>query len=141
MLLPSEIEARYTIPALRATAAHKLVTEHRMKQQEVGQLLGVTQAAVSNYIRGARSTRLGWEEDEQLRKVADDLVSNLVVSRNQVETMVAFNETCRKIRYTRLLCDVHSPLEPDFSVERCDTCESLILDFHLEFVNAQGRLL
>ncbi|MFQ5871634.1 MAG: helix-turn-helix domain-containing protein [Candidatus Geothermarchaeales archaeon] len=141
MLLPSEIEARYTIPALRAIAARKLVMEHGMKQQEVGQLLGVTQAAVSNYIRGARSTQLGWEEDEQLHKVVDDLVSDLVVGKNQVETVVAFNEACSKIRYTRLLCDVHGHLEPDFNVERCDTCESLILDFHREFVNAQGGLL
>ncbi|MFQ5950810.1 MAG: transcriptional regulator [Candidatus Geothermarchaeales archaeon] len=141
MSLPSEIEARYTIPALRAIAARKLVTEHGMKQHEVGQLLGVTQAAVSNYIRGARSTQLVWEEDDQLRKIADELVSTLVAGKDEVQTVVAFNEACGKIRYTRLLCDVHSFLEPDYDVESCDTCESLSLNFRSEFVDAQGGLL
>jgi hypothetical protein len=137
MLLPSEIEAKYTIPALRAVAARKLVEEHRKKQQEVGEILGVTQAAVSNYIRGARSGELGWEEDEHLRSVLDRLVSRLVDSEDEIETVKAFNTACDEIRRSRLLCEVHKRLDESFDVENCDACESRMLQFRRTVVDTQ----
>ncbi len=54
MLLPSEIEARSLIPAIRSLLARKLTTEYDLKEEIVAKVLGVTQAAVSNYIRGTR---------------------------------------------------------------------------------------
>ena len=54
MLLPSEIEARSLIPAIRSLLARKLTTEYDLKEEIVAKVLGVTQAAVSNYVRGTR---------------------------------------------------------------------------------------
>ncbi|MEM4400750.1 MAG: helix-turn-helix domain-containing protein, partial [Candidatus Nitrosocaldus sp.] len=54
MLLPSEIESRSLIPAIRAIISRRLVNEYNMKEEDVARLLGITQAAVSNYIRGTR---------------------------------------------------------------------------------------
>jgi predicted transcriptional regulator len=54
MLLPSEIEAKSLIPAIRSILATKLVEEKHFREEEVAKVLGITQAAVSNYIRGTR---------------------------------------------------------------------------------------
>jgi len=54
VLLPSEIESKSLIPAVRAIIAKKLSSEHSLKEDEIAKILGVTQAAVSNYVRGTR---------------------------------------------------------------------------------------
>ena len=54
MLLPAEIESKTLIPALRAILAKKLAEEHDIREDEISKMLGVTQAAISNYIRGTR---------------------------------------------------------------------------------------
>ena len=51
MLLPSEIEAKSLIPAVRAILAKKLIGEYSLKEEDVAKDLGITQAAVSNYDR------------------------------------------------------------------------------------------
>jgi len=54
LLLPAEIESKTLIPALRAILAKKLAESHKIREDEISKMLGVTQAAVSNYIRGTR---------------------------------------------------------------------------------------
>ena len=54
MLLPAEIESKTLIPALRAILAKKLADDHNVREEEISKMLGVTQAAISNYIRGTR---------------------------------------------------------------------------------------
>src|SRR5574341_1527172 len=54
MLLPSEIEAKSLIPAVRAILARKLIKEYSLREEDVAKVLGITQAAVSNYVRGTR---------------------------------------------------------------------------------------
>ena len=54
MLLPAEIESKTLIPALRAILAKTLAEKHEIREDEISKMLGVTQAAISNYIRGTR---------------------------------------------------------------------------------------
>ena len=54
MLLPAEIESKSLIPALRAIIAKDLAKKHNIREDKISQMLGVTQAAISNYIRGIR---------------------------------------------------------------------------------------
>ena len=54
MLLPAEIESKTLIPALRAILAKNLAENHNVREDEISKMIGVTQAAISNYIRGTR---------------------------------------------------------------------------------------
>ena len=54
MLLPAEIESKTLIPALRAIIAKTLAEKHEIREEVISKMLGVTQAAISNYIRGTR---------------------------------------------------------------------------------------
>jgi uncharacterized protein len=64
MLLPSEIEAKSMIPAIRAILAKKLMKDYDLKEEVVAKVLGITQAAVSNYLRGTRG------DDELISKLS-----------------------------------------------------------------------
>ena len=80
MLLPSEIESKSLIPAVRAILAKVLVKEKGLKEEEVARLLGITQAAVSNYIRGTRGdveliSKLS--SFQQIMRMIEDIVEDL----------------------------------------------------------------
>jgi len=79
MLLPAEIESKTLIPALRAILAKKLA-DHNIREDEISKMLGVTQAAISNYIRGTRgdpSLIAKLLADKQVAELIDELSSNL----------------------------------------------------------------
>ena len=70
--MPAEIESKTLIPALRAILAKKLAEDHSIREDEISKMLGVTQAAVSNYIRGTRGDPKLIEKllkDEQVSRI------------------------------------------------------------------------
>ena len=76
MLLPAEIESKSLIPALRAILAKKLARSHQIREDEISKMLGVTQAAISNYIRGTRGDPRLIDKllaNKQVAKMIDDL--------------------------------------------------------------------
>lgn len=56
MVLPCEIAANKIVPSIKAKLAKKL-KKSGMKQKEIARLLGVTTAAVSQYLSGKRAIR------------------------------------------------------------------------------------
>ena len=56
MVLPCEIAANKIVPAIKAKLARKL-KKNGMKQKEIAKLLGVTNAAVSQYLSGKRAVK------------------------------------------------------------------------------------
>jgi|SRR3989344_1053849 len=56
--LPQEIEVWYVIPAIRKSLATCLVQKHNLTYEKVGGLMGITKAAVSQYIKNKRATKI-----------------------------------------------------------------------------------
>jgi len=80
MLLPAEIESKTLIPALRAILAKKLAEDHNVREEEISKMLGVTQAAISNYIRGTRGDPALIAKllsDKQVAALIEELTDNL----------------------------------------------------------------
>ncbi len=80
MLLPAEIESKTLIPALRAILSKKLAEDHKIREDEISKMLGVTQAAVSNYIRGTRGDPQLIQKllsEEQVAKLISELCDSL----------------------------------------------------------------
>ncbi|MEM1946189.1 MAG: helix-turn-helix domain-containing protein [Candidatus Caldarchaeum sp.] len=122
MLLPAEIESKVTIPMLRALTAKKLVCEKNFTQEQVARVLGVTQAAVSNYLRGVRGWSVEWERNEELNKWVDKVVEAVMENQSREEIAKRINEAVKNIRSMRMLCEIHKKLEPDIDVDSCDVC-------------------
>ena len=132
MLLPSEIEAKSILPAIRAILACKLLNEYGRKEEEVARALGITQAAVSNYsrcIRGDRTIILRIASVQELMYMIDDIAADL--ARSKVYTpyaMSKFIEICNFIRTSLIICKVHHCIESSIDEKICEKCEASLLN-------------
>jgi len=131
MLLPAEIESKTLIPALRAILAKTLAEKHKIREDEISKMLGVTQAAVSNYIRGTRGDpelikKLLSENQvsEMIFEICDDLDSDRAYSPSSLSKFIGL---CNYIKSSLLICDIHHNLESDIDEAVCKECENMLL--------------
>lgn len=131
MLLPSEIESKSLIPAIRVIIAKKLSLEYYLKEDAIAKMLGVTQAAVSNYVRGTRGdTELIAKLSgiPEVMRMVDDITRDLAANKGYTpSSMAKLIQLCNYMRQSLLICDVHHALEKDIDEGVCKTCESNLL--------------
>jgi len=131
MLLPAEIESKTLIPALRAILAKKLAADYKIREDEISKMLGVTQAARSNYIRGTRGHPKLIEQllsHNQVAKMLDDLSDNLASNMAYTPASLSkFIGLCNYIKSSLLICDIHHNLESDIDEIVCKECETMLL--------------
>lgn len=80
MLLPCDTAVRLLATPLRAAVARELIVRHRLTQDEVAEMLGVTQAAVSQYASGVRG-RIEGRVVRESRTIVTRLASALVLDQ------------------------------------------------------------
>ena len=131
MLLPAEIESKTLIPALRAILAKTLSEKHSIREDQISKMLGVTQAAVSNYIRGTRGDpelikKLLSEKQvsEMIYEISDDLSSDKAYSPSSLSKFIGL---CNFIKSSLLICDIHHNLESNIDEAVCKECENMLL--------------
>lgn len=131
MLLPAEIESKTLIPALRAILAKKLAEEHNIREDEISKMLGVTQAAISNYIRGTRGDPKLIEKlaaDEQVSIMIKELSERLASDMAYTPSSLArFISLCNYIKSSLLICEIHHNLESNIDEAICKECENMLL--------------
>ncbi len=131
MLLPAEIESKTLIPALRAILSKKLAEDHKIREDEISKMLGVTQAAVSNYIRGTRGDPQLIQKlllEEQVSKLIDELSDSLASDRAYTPSNLSkFIGLCNYIKSSLLICDIHHNLETNIDEKVCKECENMLL--------------
>ena len=131
MLLPAEIESKSLIPALRAILAKQLAKKHLIHEDQISKMLGVTQAAVSNYIRGTRGDPKLIEKllaEKQVSEMIHDISDNLASDRAYTPSSLSkFIGLCNYIKTSLLICDIHHNLESDIDDEVCKECENMLL--------------
>ena len=131
MLLPAEIESKTLIPALRAILAKTLAEKHEIREDQISKMLGVTQAAVSNYIRGTRGDpelikKLLAEDQvfEMISEISTDLASDRAYSPSSLSKFIGL---CKYIKSSLLICDIHHNLESNIDEAVCKECENWLL--------------
>ena len=131
MLLPAEIESKTLIPALRAILAKNLAENHNVREDEISKMLGVTQAAISNYIRGTRGDpelikKLIAEKQvyEMINEISSDLASDMAYSPSSLSKFIGL---CNYIKTSLWICDIHHKLESDIDEAGCKECENMLL--------------
>ncbi len=131
MLLPAEIESKSMIPALRAILAKKLAEQHNIREDQISKMLGVTQAAVSNYIRGTRGDPkliLQLSSQKQIVEMIDEISENLASNKAYTPASLSkFIGICNYIKTSLLICDIHHNLESDIDEAICKECETMLL--------------
>ena len=131
MLLPAEIESKSLIPALRAILAKDLAKNHNIREDQISKMLGVTQAAVSNYIRGIRGDpklieKLLQEKQvaSMIKEISDNLASDKAYTPSSLSKFIGL---CNYIKSSLLICDIHHNLESNIDDKVCKECENMLL--------------
>lgn len=137
MLNPYEIVSKSALPALRAMISRRLREKYGFTQQVIAKKLGVTQASISNYTRKIRGVMVNLEEDPVVKSAADRIAELLSKeSPDRREVVRTMTEVLDYIRFTHLMCSLHSTLEPDFDINGCDACDGALTGIEFERIKA-----
>jgi len=116
-VMPQEIEVWYLIPALRRELAKILVREYGISQKNVGEMLGTTGAAISQYLSMKRGNEIKFskEELELIKKSARN------IAKDPREIMRKIYSLSVSLRKTKAICGMH--IKHDKSLSKgCDIC-------------------
>ena len=115
--MPQEIEVWYVLPAIRRELAITLIKEQKLNQKEVASLLGVTEAAVSQYIKSKRGSEVEFSSEamKKVKEAAKKIVKDHSVLRNEIYELTSM------VKVTKVLCDLHHRYDKDVP-KACDIC-------------------
>lgn len=114
---PCELIVWYVLPTIRYELTKELL-RLGLSQKEVSESLGITQAAVSQYVKEKRGKTMEFKDDvkETIRELAKDMVGDNAFSDLILRTC----EICRRVKANRTLCELHKGRET--VQEGCDVC-------------------
>ncbi|MBU2617671.1 MAG: helix-turn-helix domain-containing protein [Euryarchaeota archaeon] len=117
MKSPCELVVWYVLPCIRSELTKELV-KFGLPQKEVSERLGITQAAVSQYVKEKRGKTMKFKEDakEAIRELAKDIARDDTFSNLTIRTC----EVCTKIKTDKTLCELHKG--HDIVPESCNVC-------------------
>lgn len=123
MLVPCEAVVKTILPNVRALIAKELLQKHHLKQTEIAKTLGISQSAVSMYIRRYRGISLNLEKDNEIYEkivwLSEKLFEN---SLSQMELISKVCEVCRLVRSKGLLCQLHRQFIKPHDINECSYC-------------------
>ena len=92
--LPQEIEVWYIIPKLRKELAREFVEKHKLSYERAGELLGISKAAVSQYLKNKRANKikLSKEIQKEVIKAAER------VFKNNSSTMAEIQQLLKRMK-------------------------------------------
>ncbi|MBS3126288.1 transcriptional regulator [Candidatus Woesearchaeota archaeon] len=114
---PQEIEVWYTLPAIRRELSKAFIEEHKLNQKEVAAIMGVTEAAVSQYLKSKRANGVQFDR-ETTRKIHESARS---IIKNKRAYMREVMGICDTIKENQTLCKVHAQFDPNVPKD-CDLC-------------------
>ncbi|MDY6864707.1 MAG: transcriptional regulator [Halobacteriota archaeon] len=116
MKFPCEIVIWYVLPTIRAELAKELVNLE-LSQKSASKKLGITQAAVSQYLGNKRGkdVDLGDEIKEMIRNLAKDLING---EDDKLTTGVC--AICSELKKDKKICELYR--EHNVTPDKCDAC-------------------
>lgn len=132
---PIEIEYWYVLPTIRREIATSLKKRGNLRQKEVADILGITEAAVSQYIKGTRGVLE--LENGDLMIIPDWLLNQISKSTDKILKSQSDNHNTFLKEINRLmtiirenprdfLCEVHSVFGYVPNIESCDICIEIV---------------
>tara|TARA_Y100000031_G_C8144511_1_gene349248 strand:- start:566 stop:949 length:384 start_codon:yes stop_codon:yes gene_type:complete len=114
--MPQEIEVWYIIPALRRELAKSMI-KLELTQKQIAKIMGITEAAVSQYIHSKRAKEVVFsnaileEIKKSAKKIADN--SNLLIPEMMKLTQLT--------DVKQVMCDMHKKQDANMPTN-CDCC-------------------
>ena len=120
---PCEVVVKEVLPAIRAILVKELIERHHLSQVEVARKLGITQPAVSQYLRMLRGAGRGGTLLKHIKKhvrvLADDIARGKLKRKQIIERLCMI---CRSMGQRKLICLLHIRTAPYLKREGCRIC-------------------
>ena len=115
-IMPQEIEVWYLIPALRRELAKILVKDYGLNQKKSSEILGITESAVSQYLKSIRGSEIKFSKKDlgEIKKSAKSIA-------NKGNPMREIYDLCVKLRKSKVICDLHKSRDKSIA-KNCDVC-------------------
>ncbi len=120
MLQPYELVVKKVLPTIRARLAQILLQDYGLKQVEVANKLGITQAAVSHYnthTRGADQTVV--DLFPEIDRFVEELARDIVEGIPRTQQVARLNNISWQLMYTERFCNYHRKIA---DLEDCNVC-------------------
>ncbi len=93
-LLPQEIQVRYILPAIRGELAKSLVKDCNLSQKEAAQRLGMTEAAISQYLSKRRGNNVVLNPMliEKIKKSATQIAIQKAIATQELLKLSQYEE-------------------------------------------------
>jgi predicted transcriptional regulator len=120
---PCVVIVRYILPAINSIVAIELKEKYGLKRVEVAEKMGMTPAAITQYLKGVRgkaavkTVKSSDKADKMITEIAE------VLSRDEVvmhEMLGKICEICRAVISEGLICPIHREVMP--ILEKSDAC-------------------
>jgi predicted transcriptional regulator len=125
LIVPCEVAVKSVVPAVKALITKELVEKHNLKQDEVAELLGISQSAVSKYSNKVRGYVINVEEIQQVQPFIDKMIILLVKGDYpRQEFLGLFCQACAAVRRTNLMCQFCRKTNSRIEIRECGFCLS-----------------
>tara|TARA_B100000315_G_scaffold213261_1_gene211093 strand:- start:124 stop:480 length:357 start_codon:yes stop_codon:yes gene_type:complete len=115
--MPQEIEVWYLIPALRKELSKIFIKDHNLAQKKAAELLGISEAAVSQYVKEKRGKEMKFTKSE-LEEVKYTAAKIL---KDKKHSMKYLYEACIAFRGSKTICNFHRKHHKDLPA-KCTIC-------------------
>lgn len=118
-----EIIVKEILPGLRAVICKELMINYNLNQSQIADLLGVSQPAVSQYLREIRGNNSKIMENPAVMLEIKNLCQNIYEKKIEPSNLsIELCKICKLITSKGLLCDLHKSLYP--KLDNCKLCFS-----------------
>jgi predicted transcriptional regulator len=123
LILPCEVAVKAVVPAVKALIAQKMVEQHGLKQDQVAEILGISQSAVSKYSKKVRGYVIEIERVEPIQPLISSMILMLMKGETQrAEFLQLFCQICAIIRQTGMVCQFCRKAETKIAIKECGFC-------------------
>ncbi|MEE8167312.1 MAG: hypothetical protein V3T58_00365 [Candidatus Hydrothermarchaeales archaeon] len=116
MKSPCELVVWYVLPSIKSELAKELV-DRGLNQREVSQRLGMTEAAVSQYMKKKRGSKIALKKG--VKKAISELAEKIVENK-EGNMILDICRICGQVKADRTLCGPHK--QHALVPEGCDAC-------------------
>ncbi len=115
MIYPQEIEVWYMLPVIRKELAKSLLN-YNLTQKEIASKLGLTEAAISQYMNEKRATTMSL--DPKIKIAIEEAAKKI---KNNASIMKEIQNISKLFWDSRSICKIH--MQHDKSIQKnCELC-------------------
>ncbi|HEY3420568.1 MAG TPA: helix-turn-helix domain-containing protein [Methanomassiliicoccales archaeon] len=107
MKIPCELIVWYVLPSIRRELARELVEKHHLSQAEVARRFGVTDAAISQYLKAKRGTSKEIENSGKYEEFKHEVEVAAVRIMNGSDMVTETCRICEMVKKSGMLIKVY----------------------------------